>query len=165
MEDDNSMYILPILSLKDEKFTLDVFAEHYANPSAHHVQKLLAMYMTKLVHGPNLAFQAETLSNIFFSKKDPNLLLSFDLESLLDPNRFRKLSRSSLPTDQMSSYQLAKIIFPESSNSQIKNMIKSGGLRMNHKIISSGDYFSANDLSEICLFSYGKTSFFVIKLE
>lgn len=165
MDDNNAIHILPILSLRDEKFVSDICAEHATDPSIRTVQKFLAQYMTKLVHGATLASEAETLSNIIFSKKDSRLLLSFDLGSLLDSNRFRKIPRSSFSSDQMTSFQLAKMIFPEMSNSHIKNMIKSGGLRLNHKIITPGDEFYSKDLQEICLFNYGKTSFFVVKLE
>ena len=165
MEDHNAIHILPVLSLKREKCISDILSEHAADQSGRIVQKFLAAYMTKLVHGVNLASEVELLSNIIFSKKDPSHLLSLNLDDLLDSNRFRTLSKSTFPSNQITSLQMAKIVFPEMSNSQIKNMIKSGGLRMNHRIISPDDTFYPNNLHELFLFSYGKSSFYVVKIK
>lgn len=139
---------------------------HFSNPSAHYIQKKLARYMTILVHSEDLANQAESLSQALFSN-DININLSpYNFETLLDSSRYRKLSRASFGSEEVTIFGFLKQIFPEYSSNQTRTLIKSGAIRINrNKITSLEQKLRLNELNDYVLVNNGKTKFFIIKLD
>ena len=166
MGDDDTFHILPLLSIHGDEVVLEVTHKHFNSPSNHHMQKYLAKYMTELIHGPELADQAETLSETLFSRELITNRPKYNFKVLLDSSRFKILFRSSLIAKEMATLDLLKHIFPDYSNSQLKTMIKSGGLRFNHiKITDMNQTIKIDEIEDYLLLNYGKSSFYVIKIE
>lgn len=166
LSDKDAFHILPLLSIYNHEIAYDITCKHLSNPEAHLIQKYIAKHVTQLIHGLELANQVETFSESLFSRDFVPTELVFDYQALLGNSRFIKLFKSTLPTKNITVLELLKNIFPEYSNSKLKTMITSGGLKFNHiKISDLKQIIRLEELSEILLLNYGKTSFYVIKME
>lgn len=120
--------------------------------------------MVTLVHGEKAACKVESLSEALFSQGFINFS-ECEFEHLLDFSRLKKLARSSL-SKELTAFHFLKLIFPEYSNGQIRNTIRSGSIKLNHtKIIDINQIIKTNDLQGYVLINNGKTSFFVVKIE
>lgn len=162
--DSDALKILPILNLNVES-TTDLVNRHETDPSSHLIQKYLAKHMVTLVHGDEAAYQVEKLSEALFSQGDIDFS-ECQIGHLLDSTRLKRLARSSFNAKDLSAFHFLKLIFPEYSNSQLRNAIRSGSMRLNHKkIIDIDQNIKTNDLKGQFLINNGKTSFFVIKID
>lgn len=165
LSDLDAIHITPLLT-SCENQSKDVMERHISNPSAHYIQKNLAKYMTILVHDEDLANQAESLSETLFSN-DMNInLSSYNFEVLLDSSRFKRISRSSFGLKEVTIFVFLKQIFSEYSSSHIRNLVKSGAIRINRKKITSLEQkLRLDELNHYVLINNGKKQFFVIKLD
>lgn len=122
--------------------------------------------MTTLVHNEDLACQAKSLSELLFSSETDINLSSYNFELLLDSSRFKKLRKSSFKSKELTVFEFLKHIFTEFSNNQIRQIIKSGGFRLNrNKIVDASQNIRLDELKEYNLINNGKTYFVVLKLE
>lgn len=166
LSDLDAIHIFPLLTACDIKSAIEVIEKHNSEPSNHVIQKYLAKYMTNLVHGENLANQAESLSEALFSCDININLSSYNFELLLDSSRFKNISKSSSILPEFTVFEFLKHIFPEHSNNQIRTLIKSGGIRINRKKVTSiEEKLKCDELKDYVLVNNGKTSFFVIKID
>ena len=166
LSDDDVFHILPVLNIYGDEVISEVTRKHVDCPSNHHIQKFLAKYMTELIHGLELANQVQKFSEALFRQELISELSKYDFNFLLDKTRFKRISRRSILANEISALDILKHIFSEYSNNHLKTMIKSGGLKFNHqKVIDINQKIRMEEISDYLLVNYGKTSFYVIKLE
>lgn len=121
--------------------------------------------MTSFIHGSEIADQVENFSNTLFSQK-PTDFSTFRINEILDCTRLKKITRSSLESATFTALEFLKLIFPEHSNSQLRNFIKSGSFKLNfEKINDTTCVIRTSDLSIYNLVNIGKSSFYVIQIE
>lgn len=122
--------------------------------------------MTELIHGSELADQVKNFSEILFNRELLTNHSKFDFSILLDNARYKTMFRSHLLVKENTVLDLLKHIFPDYSNSQLKTMIKSGGLKFNHvKITDMNQKIRPDEMGDYLLLNYGKASFYVVKIE
>ena len=145
----------------------DIIIQHDLDPSKHYLQKHLAKYMTTLVHDETMSNQAIRLSTVLFSYNNDKVdFCGIDFDRLLDSSRLKVLSRSKIGLKEITLFDFLKLVFPENSNNQTRNMIRSGGIRVNHeKMEDLNHYLSKDTLKDHVLVNFGKTSFFIVKIE
>lgn len=166
LSESDAIHMLPLLTACENKPSTEIINESSADPSAHIIQKHLAYYMTSLVHNEDLARQSKSLSELLFSSETDFNLSSYNFELLLDSSRFKKLKKSIFKISELTVFEFLKHIFTEFSNNQIRQMIKSGGFRLNRKkIADSMQNIRLDELNEYNLINNGKTSFIVVKLD
>ena len=165
MSDADALYILPLLGV-DQETCNEIIEIHISNPEDHRIQKYLAKYITSLVHDDELANQVEAFSKIIFARDSSTNLNRFKFEQLLDSTRLRKLRRYFFNGTSVSSLEFFKYVFPEHSNTQLRNMFKSGGIRLNYKKLTDcSELLRLDELPGNILVNIGKSSFYIIKLD
>ena len=121
--------------------------------------------MTCFIHGSEIADQVENFSNALFSQKLPDFN-TFRINEILDCTRLKKITRSALESATFTALEFLKLVFPEYSNSQLRNFIKSGSFKLNfEKINDATCVIRTSDLSIYNLVNIGKSSFYVIQIE
>ncbi len=123
--------------------------------------------MTTLIHGEGMSDQATLFSKALFSHSSDIIDLSgINFDRLLDSSRLRTISRTKFEDKNVSIFQFLKQVFPEYSNNQTRNMIRSGGIRLNHEKVDDFNFTLSKDLlKDHVLVNHGKTSFFIVKIE
>ena len=166
LSDEDAFHILPLLNIYGDESASEATRIHLGYPSSHHIQKFLAKYMTELIHGSDLAMQVQRFSESLFRQELIPNQSKYNFSLLLDNTRYRRIFRSKVVESEISVLEFLKYIFPEHSNNQLKTMIKSGGLKFNYqKINDVNQKIRMNELADYLIVNYGKTSFYIIKLE
>lgn len=161
------MHILPILTLFNSEIINEFEIKNSSNSlSNHEIQLYLANYMTSLIHGNELSNHAARLSAALFSPGGNIDLSGIDFSRLLDSSRLKSISISKLATGHVGIFDFLKQVFIDHSNNQIRSMIRSGGIRLNHKKIDDPSFLMrVDEFGDYIVLNYGKTSFFIVKIE
>ncbi|KAI8905153.1 tyrosine-tRNA ligase [Gorgonomyces haynaldii] len=118
----------------------EIMAKHTQDPKQHLAQRLLALEVTELVHGEKMAQQARVKTEILFDQK---LELDADtiIEAFEDDKRLIHMQTKDLDiVDLFTGSGLVQ------SKSQVRKLMQSGGLYINHERVQDNRKILASDV-------------------
>lgn len=169
VSDEDAPKYLKIFTLKSREEIEGIMAEHEEAPHERAMQKALAKDITTRVHSAEDYEMAVKASEILFSKKATDALMTIDERTLLSV--FEGVPQIELDKQQLlQTGNLADLlsvdtngeVFP--SKSEARKMIKGGGVRVNKEQVTSEENPEIKLLQDkYLLIQKGKKNYFLIK--
>ncbi len=138
VSDENIEEYLKIFSFLSLKKIADILEKHKQAPQDRIAQKMLAKEITAFVHGPEAVASVEKVSTILYGSGKVSTLSANERKLILQEVSHKKLSRSLL-RKRISIVDALVMLNLVQSKTEARQLIKSGGVRINGSLVESGE--------------------------
>ena len=169
ISDQDAINYIKIFTFKNKSEVRKYIKEHQEFPHKRLIQKLIANYLTKLVHSQNDLNNAINASNILFGKSTSKELSQLDEDTFLDV--FEGVPKVSLKMRLLKS-KLNIIDFIQKtgflkSKSEITRSLKENSISINKEKVNFNSEISSNNLicKKYIVLQRGKKNYFLVAME
>ena len=169
ISDEDAINYIKIFTFNSKSQVEEYIKEHQESPHIRLIQKLIAKYLTKLVHSQNDLDNAINASNILFGKSTSKDLSQLDEDTFLDV--FEGVPKASLKMKLLQSKPSIIDLIQKTgflkSKSEITRSLKENSISVNKEKVNINSEISSNNLicKKYIVLQRGKKNYFLVTIE
>ena len=169
ISDEDAISYIKIFTFNSKSQVEEYIKEHQESPHIRLIQKLIAKYLTKLVHSQNDLDNAINASNILFGKSTSKDLSQLDEDTFLDV--FEGVPKASLKMKLLQSKPSIIDLIQKTgflkSKSEITRSLKENSISVNKEKVNINSEISSNNLicKKYIVLQRGKKNYFLVTIE
>ncbi len=169
ISDEDAINYIKIFTFNSKSQVEEYIKEHQESPHIRLIQKLIAKYLTRLVHSQNDLDNAINASNILFGKSTSKDLSQLDEDTFLDV--FEGVPKASLKMKLLQSKPSITDLIQKTgflkSKSEITRSLKENSISVNKEKVNINSEISSNNLicKKYIVLQRGKKNYFLVTIE